>query len=212
MRKRIGTCLLAVLMLAALTIPAFAADAPKIVNVDESKCVTTVADADKGTLSVKVQGPQSGAQYLIYILNDAKGVPTESTIKYIDQNGTGVFVPYPKDQSGTYYIFVTSSTDTRFDSKNYVATVEYQSVGMLGDVDGNGAINVKDAQMALKFSSLRTDEARDAFIAHDSQVNMDVDLSGKINLKDAQLILRCSAQPDKTKRTPEFFAPYKVTK
>jgi len=153
MRRRIGTCLLTVLMLAALTIPAFAADGPKIDNTDESKCVTTIAPAEKGKLSVKVQKPQSGAQYLIYILDNQTGVPKESTIKYIDQNGTGVFLPFPKDQSGTYYIFVTSSTDTRFDSKNYVATVEYKSSTVeykLGDVDNNGKVEPDDALEALK--------------------------------------------------------------
>jgi len=188
MRKRIGTCLLAVLMLAALTIPAFAADAPKIVNVDESKCVTTVADADKGTLSVKVQGPQSGAQYLIYILNDAKGVPTESTIKYIDQNGTGVFVPYPKDQSGTYYIFVTSSTDTRFDSKNYVATVEYQSSGTLGDVNGDGKVNSIDALWVLQSA------AKSRTLNETQQFAADVNKDGKVNSIDALWILQVAAK------------------
>jgi len=189
MRKRIGTCLLAVLMLAALTIPAFAADAPKIVNVDESKCVTTVDDADKGTLSVKVQGPQSGAQYLIYILDNDKGVPTESTIKYIDQSGTGVFIPYPKDQSGTYYIFVTSSTDTRFDSKNYVATVQYQSDVLLGDVNGDGKVTSMDGAMTLRIAAKLLTPTEKQMKAADVDPKHD----GKITAMDGAMILRAAA-------------------
>ena len=184
MRRRIGTCLLAVLMLAALTIPAFAADGPKIDNTDESKCVATVENADKGKLSVKVQEPQSGAQYLIYILDNDKGVPTESTIKYIDQNGTGVFLPFPKDQSGTYYIFVTSSTDTRFDSKNYVATVEYEAGYMLGDVNNDGIPDAKDALMVLQINGklITPTEAQKAAA--------DVNKDGVPDAKDALKILQ----------------------
>ncbi len=187
MRRRIGTCLLAVLMLAALTIPAFAADAPKIVNVDESKCVTTVDNADKGKLSVKVQEAKSGAQYLIYILDNETGVPTETTIKYIDQNGTGVFVPFPKDQSGKYYIFVTSSTDTRFDAKNYVATVQYQSDVLLGDVNGDGNVKPSDAALTLRIAAGLITPTEQQKIAAD--VNKD----GNVKPSDAAMILRVAA-------------------
>ena len=188
MRRRIGTCLLAVLMLAALTIPVFAADVPKIDNMDKSKCVTDFVEGSEGKLSVQVQGAQSGAQYLIYVLND-KGVPTEANIKYIDQNGSGAFVAFPKDQSGTYYIYVTSNTDTRFDSKNYVATVEYQSDVLLGDVNGDGKVTSMDGAMTLRIAAKLLTPTEKQMKAADVDPKHD----GKITAMDGAMILRAAA-------------------
>lgn len=56
--------------------------------------------------------------------------------------------------------------------------------GVMGDVDGNGQVELKDAQAALK-AALKIDE-----LNAEQTILTDVDGSGQVELKDAQLILQ----------------------
>lgn len=196
MRRRIGTCLLAVLMLAALTVPAFAAGLQKPVEVDASKCTAELSGTDK--VKVTVKSAVTGAQYLVFMLN-GEGKPAEANIQYIDQNGTGAFVVFPKEgmKTGTYYIYVASNTDTRFDGTKYIATVEYQSDSAaygLGDVNADGKTNTRDAALALKIYSKLIQSEEDATAqkikATGWAERADVNGNGKVDTNDAARILQ----------------------
>ena len=54
----------------------------------------------------------------------------------------------------------------------------------LGDVDGNGIVELKDAQLALR-AALGIDR-----LSEEAAVAADVDKNNQVNLADAQLILR----------------------
>jgi len=189
MRRRIGTWLLAVLMLAALAVPAFAAGLQEPAVVDAKTCTAALSGTDK--IEVTVKDAVSGAQYLVFMLN-GEGKPAEANIQYIDQNGTGAFVVFPKEgmTSGTYYIYVASNTDGRFDGTKYVASVEYQADApsyKLGDVDKNGKVLPKDALMTLQkcAGKIEFDEIQ--------MLAADVDHNGKVLPKDALMILQSCA-------------------
>jgi len=188
MRRRIGTWLLAVLMLAALAVPAFAAGLQEPAVVDAKTCTAALSGTDK--IEVTVKDAVSGAQYLVFMLN-GEGKPAEANIQYIDQNGTGAFVVFPKEgmTSGTYYIYVASNTDDRFDGTKYVATVEYQADApsyKLGDVNSD---NKKDAVDALWILQAAVDKRS----FNDAQKKAaDVNKDSKADAVDALWILQAA--------------------
>ena len=65
-------------------------------------------------------------------------------------------------------------------------TCAYAATYLKGDVDGNGNVNLKDAQMALK-AALCIEKLDDA-----GQKAADIDNDGKVSLKDTQKILRAA--------------------
>ena len=65
-------------------------------------------------------------------------------------------------------------------------TCAYAATYLKGDVDGNGNVNLKDAQMALK-AALCIEKLDDA-----GQKATDIDNDGKVSLKDTQKILRAA--------------------
>ena len=210
MKRRILALLLAVLTLTALTAAAFAAE-----TTTETLGAFNLK-ADPGyTLTVEGGGTGTGGFYaganrfkltcdgldgnysLVLLLKEGKdqadgtkGVPTESNLQYIDQQNitaTTKFILFPKQmETGTYNVYVsTNSKDLK-----KVASLEYgtEPEYTLGDIDGDGNIDITDALIALRVSAqittLDTKETKAA----------DVNTDGFVDIKDALLLLRYSAK------------------
>lgn len=194
MKRRLLALLLAVLTLTMLTAAAFAEDTEVlgVYNVTGPLTVTNgtkdggfYAGAD--TFELNCTG-LTGAYSLVLLLDDNSGVPTSGNIQYIDQvtvtDGAAKFTLKPKAlKEGTYYIFV-STTD---EALKVVATFKYgtKPERVLGDVTGEGTINVSDALLALKIAVGSIESPTDA-----QKVAADVNLDGNVNVSDALLILK----------------------
>lgn len=194
MKRRLLALLLAVLTLTMLTAAAFAEDTEVlgVYNVTGPLTVTNgtkdggfYAGAD--TFKLNCTG-LTGAYSLVLLLDDNSGVPTSGNIQYIDQvtvtDGAAKFTLKPKAlKEGTYYIFV-STTD---EALKVVATFKYgtKPERVLGDVTGEGTINVSDALLALKIAVGSIESPTDA-----QKVAADVNLDGNVNVSDALLILK----------------------
>ncbi len=194
MKRRLLALLLAVLTLTMLTAAAFAEDTEVlgVYNVTGPLTVTNgtkdggfYAGAD--TFKLNCTG-LTGAYSLVLLLDDNSGVPTSGNIQYIDQvtvtDGEAKFTLKPKAlKEGTYYIFV-STTD---EALKVVATFKYgtKPERVLGDVTGEGTINVSDALLALKIAVGSIESPTDA-----QKVAADVNLDGNVNVSDALLILK----------------------
>ena len=209
MKRRILALLLAVLTLTALTAAAFAADTTTetlgAFNLKGSDGFVLTVDGGTGTggfyanaNKFKLTCTGLPGQYSLVLLlkEDAdqsegtKGVPTESNLQYIDQQNikpTTEFILFPKQmETGTYNVYVsTNSKDLK-----KVASLEYgtEPEYTLGDIDGDGNIDITDALIALRVSAqittLDTKETKAA----------DVNTDGFVDIKDALLLLRYSAK------------------
>lgn len=195
MRRRIGTCLLAVLMLAALTVTAFAAD-PGIQikeEKDKANCVLTPVGTEQ---KLKVEINNADAQNLVLVTkNEIKSVTdlTADNIVYINQaaasggkavfDGKDAIQPSEMKSGDTYYLY-RSGTDT---TRTLVALFSYESGGTdlkLGDVDKDGDVTATDAQWILQkaVGTRPFDSAQ--------MIAGDVDADGDITATDAQWILQ----------------------
>ena len=166
MKRRMLALLLAVLTLTMLTAAAFAAD-------------ETELGAYNLTGGLKVVGVESDGGFYkdadTFELEPAEPYPEEYRAK---------FTLKPKAmKEGTYYIFV-STTD---EALKVVATFKYgtKPERVLGDVTGEGTINVSDALLALKIAVGSIESPTDA-----QKVAADVNLDGNVNVSDALLILK----------------------
>ncbi len=193
MKRRMLALLLAVLTLTMLTAAAFAEDTDLgVFNVRGPLTVTNGTQEGNfyrgaDTFELNCTG-LTGAYSLVLLLDDNSGVPTSGNIQYIDQvtvtDGEAKFTLKPKAlKEGTYYIFV-STTD---EALKVVATFKYgtKPERVLGDVTGEGTINVSDALLALKIAVGSIESPTDA-----QKVAADVNLDGNVNVSDALLILK----------------------
>ncbi|MFQ8837399.1 MAG: dockerin type I repeat-containing protein [Oscillospiraceae bacterium] len=194
MKRRMLALLLAVLTLTMLTAAAFAEDTEVlgVYNVTGPLTVTNgtkdggfYAGAD--TFELNCTG-LTGAYSLVLLLDDNSGVPTSGNIQYIDQvtvtDGEAKFTLKPKAlKEGTYNIYI-STTDKALKK---VASFKYgtKPERVLGDVTGEGTINVSDALLALKIAVGSIESPTDA-----QKVAADVNLDGNVNVSDALLILK----------------------
>lgn len=212
MKRRILALLLAVLTLTALTAAAFAADTPTEtlgafnLKADPGYTLTVVgggtgtggfyAGANRFTLTCD---GLAGNYSLVLLLKEGetdgtKGIPTptERNLQYIDQQNINAakeatFDLFPKSlERGVYNVYVsTNSKDLK-----KVASLEYgtEPEYTLGDIDGDGNIDITDALIALRVSAqittLDTKETKAA----------DVNTDGSVDIKDALLLLRYSAK------------------
>ena len=218
MRRRIGTCLLAVLMLAAVMAPAMAAGTPTgdkagIYDVTSSSGCTvtpmTKGDASKGEakaitadanglyaeaaqLKVTVTG-FTGNYYLVLALNDKSSTPTKDNIAYIDQKGEATFNVYPNELKANeegYHIWLSTNEQKITE----VASFKYYEGSAtpafkLGDVDGENGINAYDASLILQY---RADPEKKPLTAT-QLLAADVDGENGVNAYDASLILQFRA-------------------
>jgi len=203
MRRRIGTCLLAVLMLGALMVPALAAeptgDTPGIYDVTASKSTVTPKDKDGKVVEAKDGFYANAVQlavtvdadpatyYLILALNDGSSTPTKDNIAYIDQKGEATFNVYPGDLSSgkTYNVYLSSDKA----AQTPVASFKYYEGKATdiryGDLDGKGDNNMKDVQMALRAYSGKLTLTDEQLVRADIAKK-----DGVVGMNDVLLVLR----------------------
>lgn len=194
MKRRILALLLAVLTLTMLTAAAFAEDAEKQGAYNLTGGLKVVGVESDGGFYKKADTFEldctklTGAYSLVLLLDDNSGVPTSGNIQYIDQvtvtDGAAKFTLKPKAlKEGTYYIFVSTTNE----ALKVVATFKYgpRPERVLGDVTGEGIINVSDALLALKIAVGSIESPTDA-----QNAAADVNLDGNVNVSDALLILK----------------------
>lgn len=145
---------------------------------------TGYRDAEK--LELEFTG-RSGYQYVVFLLSDGAEVPTESSIRYIDQkSGASAmdFTLYPDQmqKAGAYTVCVADN-----DSYKQVAsfTVE-RFTSSLGDADGDGAITVLDAVAILQYCANMTPN-------NFCENAADTSKNGSIGVEDAVRILQYCA-------------------
>ena len=95
-----------------------------------------------------------GEQYAVFLLKGSE-VPTQSSIKYIDQTeGTSVkFMVYPYDlsETGEYRLYVSSTSAGYAKVATFGVTDNWEEAPYtLGDVNMDGKINVSDALLILQ--------------------------------------------------------------
>lgn len=174
MKRRILALLLAVLTLTALTAAAFAAETTTetlgAFNLKGSEDFVLTVDGGTGTggfyanaNKFKLTCTGLPGQYSLVLLlkEDAKqaegtkGVPTptEKNLQYIDQQNitdTTEFILFPKQmEPGTYNVYVSTDSVnlTKVASLEYGTEPEYT----LGDANGDGVVNAKDAATILNY-------------------------------------------------------------
>ena len=114
-------------------------------------------------------GPQSGSEYLLFVMTGNERTPTADNLAYIDQKTAGsedlVFEIYPKkpadsETSVQYAVYMSSNTDPSSGASGVtsyvqVASFEYYAAEkgpdvMMGDVNENEEIDGGDASMILE--------------------------------------------------------------
>ena len=208
MKKRSRLLLAGVVLAAALSIGALAADEPVkggIYNISGTGATLTPQTESQGTITpttdgdktgyyanavrmgVEATGLESGKQYLLLVLS-GEGAPTEGNIAYIDQaaageNGKVSFNAYPSAlTSGTYRVYIVGG-GSAFSTSKPAATFQVDQKYTLGDVNNDGQILVNDAQLTLNYIVKKTTLSESQLLA------ADVTHDGKVLVNDAQKIL-----------------------
>ena len=151
MRRRIGTVILAVFLLAALAVPAMAAGQgePVVEEAYADKCTVQFAEGkeEDGILEVMLTSPMD-ANYLILVQNVKSDKPLGVTedgsdaLVYINQNNNGIFdgsnqtehpYVYPAydkypSETGEYYLYIVSDRDPAFSEFKLVASFRYNTI------------------------------------------------------------------------------------
>lgn len=208
MKKRSRLLLAGVVLAAALSIGALAADEPVkggIYDLKPGHNVTLTPQTEDETaipvgkdgntegyyanavrMGVEATGLESGKQYLLLVLS-GEGAPTEENIAYIDQaaageNGKVSFNAYPSAlTSGTYRVYIVGGS--RAFSAGPAATFQVDQKYTLGDVNADDKINIKDVAEVLNHIVKNKTLTGNAFSA------ADVVTDGVINIKDTAKIL-----------------------
>lgn len=208
MKKRSRLLLAGVVLAAALSIGALAADEPVKGGIYDLKpgqnvtltpqtenrgAITPTTDGDKTgyyanavRMGVEATGLESGKQYLLLVLS-GEGAPTEGNIAYIDQAAAGEdgkvsFNAYPSAlTSGTYRVYIVGGS--RAFSAGPAATFQVDQKYTLGDVNADDKINIKDVAEVLNHIVKNKTLTGNAFSA------ADVVTDGVINIKDTAKIL-----------------------
>lgn len=209
MKKRSRLLLAGVVLAAALSIGALAADEPVkggIYDLKPGQNVTltpqtenqgaikpTTDDGKTGyyanavRMDVEATGLQSGKQYLLLVLS-GEGAPTEDNIAYIDQAAAGAdgsisFNAYPSAlTTGTYRVYIVGGS--RAFSAGPAATFQVDQKYTLGDANHDNAIDTTDALIVLRHAvKLNLLTGNDLLAA-------DVNKDGSVDTTDALMILR----------------------
>lgn len=178
MRKRIRMLAAALAAALLLTVPAFAAETqtePGVYNVTVESGYTLelqTADGSKAASCLAVVGDttstlytgavkftlgftgNAGEQYVVFLLQDSE-VPTQSSIRYIDQKEGGAvsFTVYPSELTtpGSYGVYVSSTNQAYTEVASFQVTNSWEkALYVLGDVDMNGSVNITDALLVLQ--------------------------------------------------------------
>lgn len=207
MKKRSRLLLAGVVLAAALSIGALAADEPVkggIYNISGSGATLTPQTESQGTITpttdggktgyyanavrmgVEATGLEKGKQYLLLVLS-GEGAPTEGNIAYINQAAAGAdgsisFNAYPSAlTTGTYRVYIVGGS--RAFSAGPAATFQVDQKYTLGDVNADDKINIKDVAEVLNHIVKNKTLTGNAFSA------ADVVTDGVINIKDTAKIL-----------------------
>lgn len=207
MKKRSRLLLAGVVLAAALSIGALAADEPVkggIYNISGSGATLIPQTEDETAIpvgkdgntegyyanavrmDVEATGLESGKQYLLLVLSGT-GAPTEGNIAYIDQAAAGAdgsisFNAYPSAlTTGTYRVYIVGGS--RAFSAGPAATFQVDQKYTLGDVNADDKINIKDVAEVLNHIVKNKTLTGNAFSA------ADVVTDGVINIKDTAKIL-----------------------
>ena len=208
MKKRSRLLLAGVVLAAALSIGALAADepvkggiynisgsgAPLIPQTEDETAIPVGKDgntegyyANAVRMGVEATGLQSGKQYLLLVLS-GEGAPTEDNIAYIDQAAAGAdgkvsFNAYPSALTSgtTYRVYIVGGS--RAFSAGPAATFQVDQKYTLGDVNADDKINIKDVAEVLNHIVKNKTLTGNAFSA------ADVVTDGVINIKDTAKIL-----------------------
>ena len=214
MKKLLRTFLLAAALTALLCVSALAADSTVSITGQNGATLTPktaegaeiISDTNgKYTNAVQfdltaTEGLTNGSQYLVLMLKVAgeNPVPTAENIYYINQkaaaNGALAFTNaggdpiYPMDLvNGTYSIYILGDGKT-FDPAKADASFTYEAGYTLGDVDGNGKVNINDALELLNFLAEKT------VLEGNNLKAADVDKTGAVNINDALKLLNYLAE------------------
>lgn len=115
--------------------------------------ITGTVYKDAAKLELSFTG-NAGEQYAVFLLKD-NTVPTQSSIKYIDQSsGTSIkFRVYPNNLSdpGDYKLYISSTSAGYKQVASFSVTSSWEEAPYtLGDVDMDGIITASDASMVLQ--------------------------------------------------------------
>lgn len=208
MKKRSRLLLAGVVLAAALSIGALAADGPVkggIYNISGTGATLTPQTEDETAIpvgkdgntegyyanavrmGVKATGLEKGKQYLLLVLS-GESAPTEDNIAYIDQAAAGAdgsisFHAYPSAlTSGTYRVYIVGGS--RAFSAGPAATFQVDQKYTLGDANHDNAIDTTDALIVLRHAvKLNLLTGNDLLAA-------DVNKDGSVDTTDALMILR----------------------
>lgn len=206
MKKLLRTLLLAAALTALLCVSALAADSavsnvtgniltPKTAEGAEITADTNGKYENAVKFDVNATGTK-GSQYLLLVLRD-QNVPTEQNIVYINQAAagedgklvfTGSDAAYPMTMTGgTYYVYLVGD-GKEFSASAPAASFTYEAGYTLGDVDGNGKVNINDALELLNFLAEKT------VLEGNNLKAADVDKTGAVNINDALKLLNYLAE------------------
>ena len=133
-----------------------------------------------------------GNYYLVMVLSDDTGVPTEDNIVYIDQrtaeDTTVTFQAYPSELTvgQTYYVYISGSDRSLEQVGSY--KVYSTELYKLGDVNEDNAVNSTDAQWILQ----HTVGQRKPPLTNSQWSAADVNKDKAVNSTDAQWVLQAS--------------------
>ena len=208
MKKRSRLLLAGVVLAAALSIGALAADEPvkggiydlkpgqNVTLTPQTENLSPITPGQDGDatgyyanavrMGVEATGLEKGKQYLLLVLS-GEGAPTEDNIAYIDQAAAGAdgsisFNAYPSAlTTGTYRVYIVGGS--RAFSAGPAATFQVDQKYTLGDVNADDKINIKDVAEVLNHIVKNKTLTGNAFSA------ADVVTDGVINIKDTAKIL-----------------------
>ena len=217
MKKRSRLLLAGVVLAAALSIGALAADEPVkggIYNISGTGATLTPQTEDETAIpvgkdgntegyyanavrmGVEATGLEKGKQYLLLVLS-GEGAPTEGNIAYIDQAAAGAdgsisFNAYPSAlTTGTYRVYIVGGS--RAFSAGPAATFQVDQKYTLGDVDNDGYWTANDAlytlQIAVNKTTLRINNV-DTPVTENMRLSADTDKDTYVTANDALLILQ----------------------
>ena len=208
MKKRSRLLLAGVVLAAALSIGALAADGDAmnvtggLTPLDPNGNAITATEGgtyqNAAMFDMIAKELTDGKQYLVLVLKNGESmVPTEDNIFYINQkaaeNGQIAFTKangdpvYPKNLvTGTYSLYVIGEGKA-FNAITPTATFEYTQNYVLGDVNEDGEIDSRDALRTLR-------GAAGLVTLTPSQTSAaDVNFDNEIDSRDALRILRFAA-------------------
>ena len=209
MKKRSRLLLAGVVLAAALSIGALAADEPVkggIYNISGTGATLTPQTEDETAIpvgkdgntegyyanavrmGVEATGLEKGKQDLLLVLS-GEGAPTEGNIAYIDQAAAGAdgsisFNAYPSAlTTGTYRVYIVGGSSS-FSTSKPAATFQVDQKYTLGDANHDNAIDTTDALIVLRHAvKLNLLTGNDLLAA-------DVNKDGSVDTTDALMILR----------------------